>query len=401
MSNHEQRLRKARINLISDLPFFGTLAFKLATRFTAEVPTACTDGVTLSINPDYVAKLSDPQLTGLLVEEVGHCAMGHLWRKDQREHKIWNQACDQTLWETIQTLALSTDGRVTLSPDCHWHPQYAGLSAEEIYHHLQQSGKADENYQSPGDFSPPAQLDPSDKSDPADSPGQNPSSGDPQPQDPQDLQQEWQAAVAQAATIEKQRQMGNVPAWLSKLVADLTEPKVPWQDYIREFCHHLARDDYSFRRPNRRFLQRGFILPSLHSETLGPILCAFDTSGSIFGMDALVRDILSELQGILDLCRPVKLVLVDCDTAIHQTVEFTPGDDLRAFEPQGGGGTNFCPVFEWAETLDEPPACLIYLTDLCGRFPDEAPPYPVLWANFGRPREQAPFGTTIHLTLTQ
>lgn len=411
--NLTDRLRKARINLIADLPFFGSLAFKLKTHITTEIDTACVDGVTLKISPDYAAKLTEPQLAGLLVEEIGHCAMGHLWRKGSRDHQIWNQACDQTLWETICKLTPATDGRVALSPDCQWNSQYANLSAEEIYHLMQQDGSAKPDYQSPGQFTSPENnpnpSDPSDPSDPSNSPGNSPgnqpgnqpgdSPGDSPGNTPSDLENEWKLAVTQAATVERQRGQGKLPAWIEQLVQECTEPRVPWTEHVREFCHRLTRDDYSFRRPNRRFLQHGFILPSLHSETLGPIVGGFDTSGSIFGMDKLIADILSEFQGVLDLCRPEKMILIDCDTRVHQTAEFLPGDDLRQFRPQGGGGTDFRPVFDAIAQLPEPPACLIFLTDLEGRFPDTPPEYPVLWANFGHPRTTAPFGTTIQVPL--
>jgi predicted metal-dependent peptidase len=408
----EKRLTKARINLIGDLPFFGTLLFKLQTKIGTEVPTACTDGRTLTINPDYAAKLTDAQLAGLLVEEVGHCAMGHLWRSGGREPNMWNKAADQTLWETILSLQPSTDHRIALSPECKWEPRFSGMCAEDIYHLLQQQqqqqnpNQQPQPYQSPGAFTPPPpNPDPSDPGDPGDSGDPSDPSDQSDPSDPSDspdpgdLEQEWKNAVAEAATVEAQRQRGNAPAWLRKLVADLVEPKVPWQDTLREFCHRLSRDDYSFRRPNRRHIQRGFVLPSLYSESLGPIVLAFDSSGSIFGVPELVRAILSEMQGILDLCRPEHIQLMDCDTQIHQSVEFRPGDDLRAFEPQGGGGTSFRPVFEAIADLPEQPACLVYMTDLEGRFPDKAPDYPVIWANFGAPRAKAPFGTTVHLSL--
>jgi hypothetical protein len=39
------------------------------------------------------------------------------------------------------------------------------------------------------------------------------------------------------------------------------------------------------------------------------------------------------------------------------------------------------------------PQTLVFLTDLCGRFPETAPPYPVLWAS--TERRQAPFGSVI------
>lgn len=38
-------------------------------------------------------------------------------------------------------------------------------------------------------------------------------------------------------------------------------------------------------------------------------------------------------------------------------------------EPRGGGGTDFCPVFEWVEENQIDAVCLIYLTDLCCHTP--------------------------------
>ena len=413
----QKRLRKARINLISDMPFFGTLAFKLKTVEDASIPTACVDGIHLRINPDYAATLSGPQLAGLLVEEIGHCAMGHIWRENGREHQLWNQACDQTLWETILKLTPATDGRVALSPDCRWDSRYAGMSAEEIYHAMQQQSKGGGGQQpkpsaasSPGEFQAPPDNSPTDNSPSPSDNGQPTTDNSPSPTDngqpatdnsssSSATEQDWKHAVAQAATVERQRGQGSLPAWLKLLVEELVEPKVPWTEYVREFCHRLSRDDYSFRRPNRRLLGSGFVLPSLHSETLGPIVGAFDTSGSISCISTLITDMLGEFQGVLDLCRPEKLLLLDCDTSVHQQQEFFPGDDLRAFVPTGGGGTDFRPVFAAIAALPEPPACLIFLTDLEGCFPREAPPYPVLWANFGEPRSKAPFGTTIFVPL--
>lgn len=412
--NLTDRLKRTRLNLIMDAPFFGTLAFKLETIIDPpsdkQNHTAMTDGKTIRINPEFAAKLTDPQLTGLMVECIGHCAMGHLWRRGGRDMGGWNKAADQAIWEIISKLQQATDGRVTMPPNGTCDPRFNNLSTEEIYSLMQQEqqqgGKPPEDYQSPGAFENPA---PDPEPQPGDGEGEG--EGDGQGKDnggggtpggaapPESLQDTWKSAVSQAATVERQKNQGKLPAWMKSMVDELIEPKVPWTEHVREFCHRLSRDDYSFRRPNRRFLSRGFVLPSLMSERLGPIVGAFDTSGSIFGHPQLIQAILSEFQGVLDLCRPEQMVLIDCDTRVHQQVEYQPGDDLRSFVPQGGGGTDFRPIFEAIEALPEPPACLIFLTDLWGTFPKTPPDYPVLWANFGHPHEKAPFGTTIFVPI--
>ena len=61
---------------------------------------------------------------------------------------------------------------------------------------------------------------------------------------------------------------------------------------------------------------------------------------------------------------------------------------------RGGGGTAFIEPFARVEEEGIAPAFLVYLTDMDGRFPDEAPGFPVLWASTTplRRAKQAPFG---------
>jgi predicted metal-dependent peptidase len=61
----------------------------------------------------------------------------------------------------------------------------------------------------------------------------------------------------------------------------------------------------------------------------------------------------------------------------------------------GGGGTDFSPVFQWADDMDLAPDLLIYFTDAKGRFPEDPPAFPVIWLVKGR--ESVPFGERIQL----
>jgi len=64
----------------------------------------------------------------------------------------------------------------------------------------------------------------------------------------------------------------------------------------------------------------------------------------------------------------------------------------------GGGGTSFVPVFQWIEDKGLRPDALVYLTDMMGTFPDEPPPYPVIWGSISDPeRYPAPFGDLVHI----
>ena len=92
---------------------------------------------------------------------------------------------------------------------------------------------------------------------------------------------------------------------------------------------------------------------------------------------------------------PVRTTVIYCDTRVNAVETFERGDPVT-LTPKGGGGTDFRPVFDHVETMDEAPACVVYLTDLCGGFPAVAPDYPVLWVNTARwSSGSVPFGEVI------
>jgi predicted metal-dependent peptidase len=93
-------------------------------------------------------------------------------------------------------------------------------------------------------------------------------------------------------------------------------------------------------------------------------------------------------------CQPAHTTVLVCDTQIQAVHEFVRGESPDHIQLQGGGGTDFRPVFDYIAQADLQPACLIYLTDLDGAFPQEDPGYPVLWVSNCDTRK-APFGDIV------
>jgi predicted metal-dependent peptidase len=73
------------------------------------------------------------------------------------------------------------------------------------------------------------------------------------------------------------------------------------------------------------------------------------------------------------------------------------GDHFQAPAVCGRGGTDFRPVFAHVEAENVQPACLIYLTDLEGSYPETEPDYPVLW--IATTNHRATWGETIRLDI--
>ncbi len=146
-------------------------------------------------------------------------------------------------------------------------------------------------------------------------------------------------------------------------------PPADWRSVLREFVSAHARNDYSWARPNRRFLAQGLYLPGLHSEELGDVVLAVDTSGSVG--DRRAGRVRRRTEGLL--------AAFDCTvTVLYHDTDGAEGPDLavgrRAARPRPGrrrrDATSASSTGSSSSGLT--PACVVCLTDLETAFPDQS-----------------------------
>lgn len=379
--NAKTKMQRARISLLLDEPFFGSLLLGLTSiedRKGDHTKTMATDGVSLWWNTAQIDKWSEPEIKTVLAHEAMHCALLHPLRRGQRQMSGWNSACDHATNLVLEQCNEEARSK-NLPPPFAWpsdvsplmDKSHTGKSAEEIYSDAQESPQGNGD----GDGSMGDGM-----GDVLDAPTPDPSAKD-------TLEAAWKQATVQAAQAAKGR--GNIPACMAKLVEDLLNPKASWQEILRRFIRDNAQDDYSWTKPNSRYSSTGFILPSLHSQRLGTIAIIRDTSGSTQDWQA---EILAELSGIISEARPSKVIVIDADADVQRVLELDPSDPLPT-DSVGGGGTDFVPAIAKAEEFN--PLCAIYLTDLDGNFGLE-PSFPVLWATNAR-EKRVPFGEIVEV----
>jgi predicted metal-dependent peptidase len=355
-----QKLSLARTKLILEHGFFGLLALRLQFVERVDIPTLAVDGKHIFYNPDFVLSLSDKITQSAVAHEVMHCVLAHIGRRGSRDPKKWNVAGDYALNQIL------VDSGFTLGDNWLIDNKFKGMSADEIYN-LLPDGSGDKGGEEaldeilPGDTAESAVM-----------------------------ETEWILATIQAANEVKKA--CKLPQTLERFVEQTTKPQVNWREQLRRFVNQLSRDDYSWMRPNRRYLSAGLYLPGMYSEKMGPLVNAIDTSGSISQRTLDVFG--TEITAAWDAARPEKLYNIYCDAEVNHVDEFTAGDVLK-FKMYGGGGTDFCPPFEYVEEKNITPACFIYLTDGYGDFPKTPPNYPVLWCM--TTDVVAPFGETIRI----
>jgi predicted metal-dependent peptidase len=181
---------------------------------------------------------------------------------------------------------------------------------------------------------------------------------------------------------------------------DVCEPsKEPWYNHLHRYMQSLSVSEYNWAKMNRRTLvQHHIFAPSHYSESLGEIAFGIDCSGSVFDA-ASQANFAGHVNAILAEAKPSKVHIFYFDSDVTRHDELDYGCLDFSTRPAGGGGTDFCPVFEQIEELGLALELLVMLTDCYGDFPKEVPSYPVIWASIEEdPRGYfPPFGEFIHV----
>lgn len=360
------KIQKARTNLVLSHPFYGSLILRMEVVETDKVPTFATDGIRIYYNKEFAETLSVDEIIGVLAHEGHHVALLHNLRMGPRQHMPWNAACDLAINPYLKQSGF------TLPEGSLDEKKYHNMTAEQIYDKLPVRYV---NFSGIGDVMRPTGRD-----------GRELTA-----EEMKEIEFDQKINITQAAT--KAKMAGKLPAGLERLVQDIVEPKVSWQDFIHRWLSQFVPVDYTWRRPSRRFISSGLYLPGVLKSGIGDIVFGVDTSGSVD--NEMLTQFQAEVRSCLNQFGFRKAYIVYCDTQVHiQTVE--DSHDI-AFQAKGGGGTMFTPVFEWIEKNDIKPDCLVYLSDMeCSDYPKE-PEYPTLWVGIGGGGTTPPFGELIRI----
>lgn len=351
-----ERLGGITFAMYRSFPFFALLAESFTIRSSREIPTACVDNRgRITFNPDFVAGLTDIQFIFVLAHEVMHPAFNYFGRMGSRQPDLWNVAHDYAINLMLRD---SFDRKDAMPPEVLIDDGYAGMTAEQIYEKIVRSAKKikmtamsndakESSGEGEGDDAPKGGVIRLNR---AKTPQQ---------------QEEWQSAVASAAT--RAKQMGRLPESIEREVGDLLKSKVDWAEQLRQHLRHgvsrIHRDQYTFMPPNRRLVHQGIYFPSLVGFDAPKIAFAIDTSGSM-GKEEMVQAH-SEIDAIRkQFGCPV--YVMSCDADVHSGEWVDPYSDLPM--PQGGGGTDFRPVFNHIKNERIPVDIIVYLTDGYGEF---------------------------------
>ena len=340
------QLTRARISLLLQQPFWGTLATRLILRDATDMPwctTAGTDGRYFYYNRDFISKLNKPECVFLVGHEVEHCVYDHMDRRGGRLAKMWNAAADFVInSELVEHNVGKLPNLTTSGVQACYDIKYKGMFTEEVYELLMK----DPNKHFP---EVDVHLEPGD------------GKGEPMTdEEMRTLSDEIRNAVMQAA---KTAGAGNTPGGVKRMLRDLTDPQMNWREILNMKLQSMVKSDFTWDRCSRKMQASGIYLPATKNDFRIEAAVAVDCSGSM--SDPMLRDLLSEVKGIMEQFSDFTLRLWCFDTKVYGYAEFTPDNlsDIDCYEIKGGGGTDFMCNWTYMKEKGIQPERFIMMTD--------------------------------------
>jgi len=356
-----EKLITARVGLLLRASFFGNLATRLKLVNADEwCSTAATDGRNFYYNSRFIDMLRPKEIEFLFGHEVLHCVYDHFGRRGDRDPQLFNVANDFAVNADLKKHRV---GEFITSVPCLYDSKYEGMSSEEIYDDLYENAEKislsdlidkllDDHLDGEGDGG-------EDEGDDAkNGKGKKPKIS---AEERQKIRDEIKEAVLAAAAASDGA--GNLPAGVKRLIQDMTAPKMNWRELLRMQLESTIKSDFTWMRASRRGWHMDAVMPGMKNDEMIDIAIAIDASGSID--ERMLKDFLSEVQGIMDQFQSYKIHILTFDTAVYNPETYNSDnlDTICDYEVKGGGGTDFDCIFSYLKEEQIEPKRLVVFTD--------------------------------------
>jgi predicted metal-dependent peptidase len=357
-----EKLITARVGLLLRASFFGNLATRLKLVNADEwCSTAATDGRNFYYNSRFIDMLRPKEIEFLFGHEVLHCVYDHFGRRGDRDHMLFNVANDFAVNADLKKHRV---GEFITSVPCLYDSKYEGMSSEEIYDDLYENAEKinmsdlidkllDDHLDGEGDGEGDDEGD--------DKNGKGRGRPKLSAEERQKIKDEIKEAVLAAAAASDGA--GNLPAGVKRLIQDMTAPKMNWRELLRMQLESTIKSDFTWMRASRRGWHMDAVMPGMKNDEMIDIAIAIDASGSID--ERMLKDFLSEVQGIMDQFAAYRIHILTFDTRVYNPETYNSDnlDTICDYEVKGGGGTDFDCIFEYLKEEQIEPKRLVVFTD--------------------------------------
>jgi predicted metal-dependent peptidase len=400
MITEEQRIKKGHIMLMKHPEtalWSGVLMMGTTEIVDDPKVTAYTNGVDKRYGRTFLQVVCPTQeeVNGLILHEnlhIGLRQMIHnldLFREDMKKA---NKAADFVVNDMIMEISKKYPQLVQLPKGGCYDMKYHNMNMREVYKLLEEceGGKGGKGEEGEGD-------------------GDSPSGGG--GDEYQFDEHDFETAITQEEAKEMDARIdrairegallaGRLGVDLPRQITDMLAPVIDWKEVLRDFVTSACKgkDEYTWRKFNRRVISNDIYLPTVENETIGEVVVAIDTSGSIG--DAELNMFASELVSICEAVSPEAVRVLWWDTKVHGEQLFTDNYDQIAsmLKPLGGGGTEVSCVSKYINKKNIKAECVLVFTD--GYLENNVEwdiPAPTLWLVTENKNWTPPSGKLVHV----
>ena len=361
---------KVKLMTLPNSVFVSTVLFSLKLIITDQIPTAGTDGKEILVNPTWFLKLDPEERVGLLFHETFHVVYNHIMRGKDLIQDKYNIAGDHVI--NLEAKRAS----FVIPKGGYCDKKYKGMSTLQVYDAL------------PDDCA--------DRGGGGIGPDIIPMPDNATPAEIEAAEVNLTNVLLKAATKSKLEgdAPGTVPGEIAVMLDELLNPKLPWNVILQNYLASYAKEDYTWTRPNKRFMP-DFYLPSAHSESMGHIAVAVDTSCSV--TDKEFTAFRSEIAGMKEMLDPELISVLSFDTSIKNIDEVHKDDDFADVTFKGRGGTDISDTWKWID--EHKPLVTIIFSDGEFGYPKYSTGSDVIWVIVNNSnKKDLPFGiSNIHM----
>ena len=335
------------------------------------IPTAATNGRDKKYGEAFIQPLNRKQLRYLVLHENFHVALKHciLYRRETKAMpRLANIAQDYVVNALIEELDPDFTFVERPSPTLLIDRKYFGWSFPQVLNDLLKQGRKEPDKDGNGggyDFDEPLDVHEDPVFDDAEDEQQHSKNVD-------DANRQGEMLARKLAG--KNKGGRDIFGTAKERTTNYVEAM---QDWLVSVCS--GDENSRFCPPNKRMLASGYIMPSHFNETVGELILAPDTSGS---MSPYYRLIFGEIARMLSQVRPEAVRILWWDNEVCGDQVFKPVDYEQIatlLKPQGGGGTTPQVVVDYILHHKINAKAIVWLTD--GYLGCDTPntPMPSLW----------------------
>lgn len=395
-------MRLAHDGILINMRFLDVALSKLKPECREHTGTHIYDGERLYYDPVRLLgqyKASPNFAARLYLHTLLHCIFYHGFTTDKMNRQYWDMATDIAVEHTIVDMdlpltRLSTDDILRSRLDV-LKKQAGGLTAEKIYRYFrieEPSDKASAEWYKLSHYDEHIYWD---------------------KREELELSMEQWRKISERikADLKSFSKDKNNAESMEQNLKEATRERYHYTDFLRRFMVmgesiQMNDDEFDYIYYTYGLTRYGnlpLIEPLEYRETkkVREFVIAIDTSASCRGpvVRAFLRKTFSILKSSENFFHKINVHIIQCDSEVQSDTRITCQEDFETFlrygKLSGFGATDFRPVFEYVEQLQEQGELerlrgLIYFTDGYGIYPERMPDYDVIFAFLDEDENRGP-----------